>query len=199
MDFGDFLRGIEKNTPAQEQTKQDLLDIVVAKSAQAMKEKGYPCMDLAFADGREGEIDLTYWGEGGSPTNPEAHAEILLIIPDPSSPDDTIRITGYAIFQTPEGLGLSKYVGTEERNPPAIEPAEFAEIAKELNEYFDGLSEDERQQEMQRRLDDCDRKEHQQEQKAIADELGSSLVFEPEAMEILKMIREAKPNDNPSF
>lgn len=195
MDFGDFLRGIEKNTPAQEQTKQDILDTVKEKGVQtdASDILGFSMSDLAFPDQRAGKICVVDYKDNGKGFDERVLGEVVLMEPQHDL-YETIQTTEYVIFRTPDGLGLAKYENTRQKRPVRTERDD------QFLEYLDGLDDEEKKHLFRSIVADSLRREQQmQHDQILADEIGASLVFEPEAVAILKLIREAEPDDNLSI
>lgn len=194
MDFGDFLRSAEHNAMAGEQTKRELLDIVLMKASEAHSIIPYPKIARSHDDqGRR--ICLTDWTPGRF-DDKRVCAEITFYEEDR---DGFNHCTEYVFTQEPDGLGLAKYEGTSSPPPKRatkgtierlLEDEERREFVANVDEYLDGLSEQDRAR-LQKDIEEGIAREKQQEEdaKTLADELGTSLVFESEALDLLGMIR----------
>jgi hypothetical protein len=189
MDFGDFLKSIESDVPVQEQTKQDLLDVIRAKATIDLGVLAIS--DLAFPDGREGRIHVANYKDRGLHNDGLTLGDITLVEPIEDG-YEAIRNITYTIFRTPDSLGLSKYV----INRPRFKTSTKEEKQKLLEDINNMNDEEARLYAENQEMDRAAIRQFRKDEKEKADEQGESLVFEPEATMILSLVREAEPDDN---
>ncbi len=200
MEFRDFLQSSEHNESANEQTKRELLDIVVTKANEAHNELPYPKMTRICSDDYSRIVSLTDWTPEGRYYGPPVCAEIIFTEKNLDGFD--VR-TSYEFLENSDGLSLAKYIEMHPARDEEAKQAEQAamELLSESMESEGGLGRlmaflDDIPEQQKQRMDEEMASEEQEwlVARTLADQMSASFVSESEAQALLSMIRTADWN-----